>query len=43
MEFIVSIKDNVVKVEKEEIEILFRIDSKHSTLGTNKEKGTGRV
>ena len=38
---IISVKDNGVGMPPEIIETLFRIDSKHSTLGTNKEMGTG--
>ncbi len=37
----VSIKDNGVGMPKEVLDKLFTIGSKHSTLGTNKEKGTG--
>ncbi|MBU2491565.1 MAG: HAMP domain-containing histidine kinase [Bacteroidetes bacterium] len=39
IEFIV--KDNGIGMSEEEVEKLFRIDVQHSTLGTNKEKGTG--
>jgi len=37
----VSIKDNGVGISAEEIRKIFRIDSKHKTLGTKGEKGTG--
>jgi signal transduction histidine kinase len=38
---VVSVADTGVGMSKEVLEKLFRIDSKHSTLGTAKEKGTG--
>ncbi|MFA9388686.1 MAG: two-component regulator propeller domain-containing protein [Prolixibacteraceae bacterium] len=38
---IVSVEDNGVGISKYKLENLFRIDISHSTLGTNKEKGTG--
>jgi len=38
---IISVKDNGVGMPKDIIEKLFRIDHKHSTQGTEKEKGTG--
>ncbi len=37
----ITIKDNGVGIPKENIHKIFRIDRKHSTLGTNGEKGTG--
>ena len=40
-ELIVSVTDNGVGIKKEDIHKLFRIDYNYSTLGTNKEKGTG--
>jgi len=40
-EFVVSVSDNGVGIKKEKIEILFRIDSNYSSLGTNNETGTG--
>lgn len=40
-ELIVSVADNGVGIKKENIDNLFRIDQRHSTLGTNKETGTG--
>lgn len=40
-ETIVSIADNGVGMSEAVIQKLFRIDSKHSTLGTANEKGTG--
>ncbi len=40
-ELIVSVNDNGVGITKENISKLFRIDYSHSTLGTNKESGTG--
>ena len=40
-ELIISVSDNGVGIKKEEIENLFRIDKSYSTLGTQKEKGTG--
>jgi len=40
-ELIVSVTDNGVGINKENIDKLFRIDYTYSTLGTNKEKGTG--
>lgn len=40
-ELIVSVADNGVGIKKENIDNLFRIDYSHSTLGTNKEIGTG--
>lgn len=38
---IISVKDNGVGISKEKSDKLFRIDSVYSTLGTQKEKGTG--
>jgi signal transduction histidine kinase len=40
-ELTVSIRDTGVGMKKEKLEKLFRIDSESSTLGTNREKGTG--
>ncbi len=40
-ESIVSVRDNGVGIPKNRIEKLFRIDENISTLGTEKEKGTG--
>lgn len=40
-ELIVSVSDKGVGITKENIGKLFRIDYSHSTLGTNKETGTG--
>jgi PAS domain S-box-containing protein len=40
-ELIVSVTDNGVGIKKEHIDKLFRIDYNYSTLGTNREKGTG--
>ena len=40
-ELIVSVADNGVGIKKEDSHKLFRIDSSHSTLGTNNETGTG--
>ena len=40
-ELIVSVTDNGVGINKENIDKLFRIDYTYSTLGTNNEKGTG--
>lgn len=37
----ISVKDNGVGISEEEIRKIFRIDSKHKTLGTKGEKGTG--
>lgn len=37
----VSIKDNGIGIAEENIHKLFRIDSKFTTLGTEKERGTG--
>ena len=37
----IAIKDNGVGISEENILKIFRIDSNHSTLGTNGEKGTG--
>lgn len=36
-----SVKDSGIGIESENIEKLFKIDENFSTLGTNKEKGTG--
>ena len=40
-ELIVSVTDNGVGLKKENINKLFQIDYNHSSLGTNKETGTG--
>ena len=40
-EILVSVKDNGVGIEKEDIEKLFRLDVNYTTLGTEKEKGSG--
>lgn len=40
-ELIVSVADNGVGIKKEDLSNLFRIDFSYSTLGTNKETGTG--
>jgi len=40
-EILVSVKDSGVGIAKEDITKLFRIDMNHTTLGTNREKGTG--
>lgn len=40
-ELLVSVADNGVGIENEEILKLFRIDQNHSTVGTQNEKGTG--
>lgn len=40
-QLIVSVADNGVGIKKEDIDKLFRIDYSHSTIGTNKETGTG--
>jgi signal transduction histidine kinase len=37
----VSVKDTGIGIPKNNLEKIFLIDSKHSTLGTEKEKGTG--
>jgi signal transduction histidine kinase len=37
----IRVKDNGVGISEENIQKIFRIDSNHSTLGTNGEKGTG--
>lgn len=37
----ISVKDNGVGIPEENLQRIFRIDSNHSTLGTNGEKGTG--
>lgn len=38
---IVSVSDNGVGMNKETVKKIFKIDNKHATLGTDKEKGTG--
>ena len=40
-EIVVSVSDTGVGISKENCERLFKIDETYSTLGTNKEKGTG--
>jgi PAS domain S-box-containing protein len=40
-ETLVSVIDNGVGISPEDINNIFRLDINHSTLGTNKEKGTG--
>ena len=40
-EQIVIVQDNGIGIKREKIDKLFRIDENHSTLGTQKEKGTG--
>jgi signal transduction histidine kinase len=37
----ISVQDSGVGITEENIQKIFRIDSNHSTLGTNGEKGTG--
>ncbi|HWS00715.1 MAG TPA: two-component regulator propeller domain-containing protein [Prolixibacteraceae bacterium] len=37
----IEVRDNGVGIPEENIQKIFRIDSNHSTLGTNGEKGTG--
>jgi ligand-binding sensor domain-containing protein/signal transduction histidine kinase len=37
----ITVKDSGVGISEEDIQKIFRIDSNHSTLGTNGEKGTG--
>lgn len=39
--YVISIKDNGIGIEPENICKIFRLDSKFAMLGTNKEKGTG--
>ncbi len=38
---VVSVKDNGVGIQEQDINKLFRIDINHTTLGTSNEKGTG--
>jgi two-component system sensor histidine kinase/response regulator len=38
---IISVKDTGIGISKENIEKLFRIDTKYSLPGTDKEQGTG--
>ena len=40
-EVVISVSDNGVGIDNNSISKLFRIDQNHSTLGTQKEKGTG--
>ncbi|WP_179950080.1 PAS domain-containing sensor histidine kinase [Lutibacter citreus] len=40
-EYLISVIDGGVGIEKSNLEKLFQIDSSYSTLGTEKEKGTG--
>jgi signal transduction histidine kinase len=40
-EIIISIRDTGVGISKRDMEKLFRLDTKHSTKGTENEKGTG--
>ena len=40
-ELVISVNDNGVGINKEDQEKLFRIDTNHTTLGTQKEIGTG--
>ncbi len=40
-ELIISVADNGIGIKKEDLAKLFRMDYSHSTLGTNKETGTG--
>ncbi len=40
-EILVSVKDGGVGITRENMTKLFRIDTNHTTLGTNREKGTG--
>jgi len=40
-EFVVMVSDNGVGIEQADLENLFRIDTKHITEGTSKERGTG--
>ena len=40
-ELVISVADDGVGIRKESIDKLFRIEETHSTLGTQKEKGTG--
>jgi PAS domain S-box-containing protein len=40
-ELLISVADNGVGISQESIDKLFRIEETHSTLGTQKEKGTG--
>jgi signal transduction histidine kinase len=37
----ISISDNGVGIDEDDIEKLFRLDLSHTTVGTNQEKGTG--
>lgn len=37
----VTVEDNGVGIDKESLKKLFRIEENHSTVGTNREKGTG--
>jgi signal transduction histidine kinase/DNA-binding NarL/FixJ family response regulator len=40
-EFVVSIKDTGIGISEENIEKLFKLDTKHSAIGTENEQGTG--
>ena len=40
-QLIISVSGNGIGLKKEDMDKLFRIEHSHSTLGTNKEKGTG--
>ncbi len=40
-DFLLSVKDNGIGIEKHILKKLFRIDSSYSTVGTENEKGTG--
>ncbi|PKQ61733.1 hypothetical protein BZG02_15030 [Labilibaculum filiforme] len=40
-EYVISVADNGIGIENSKLEKLFRIDTSHSTLGTNNERGTG--
>ena len=37
----IAVKDSGVGIEPENLQKIFQIDTKHKTLGTNKERGTG--
>jgi signal transduction histidine kinase/DNA-binding NarL/FixJ family response regulator len=40
-EIIVSVKDTGIGISEEKIENLFKLDTKHTSIGTEKEQGTG--